>query len=352
MNRLRKFAALGVAGVATVGVAGVYAGYMGVSAPGTLGGGATAIQASCASSVAAEPAAATHNPTLQAFAYSSLNVTGTLNGCAYNEAKATIYNANTNAVLSSSSAPHTITSGEASGGAFSIPLDNPVNAGLSSADIRIALLIESTTTHDAVTNISGTAAYYGISLTWTAPNDDGGIPPNGYKIEYAADSGGSPGAYTTAVNNTGNNGTSYGVGGLTPGTQYWFRITAWNSHGLSPTSAQAQMPNGVVPYTTAGAPTGVSASTGGSGVLNASWTAPASNGYSNITGYRVEVRWDQQADSWFNWNTVINNSGSTATSASLTGLVPGRGYYVRVSAINAAGNGNYGTSVTSYVAGS
>jgi len=332
--------------------AGLFAGNLSLTAQGTLGAGAANVQASCTNEIAAKRGSASYDPTLKLFVFTTLNISGDLDGCAYNDAKATVYNANTNAVLSTQTVARTITSGEAAGGAFSIPLATPVSAEVTPADIRIAVLITSSVTHDAVTSISGTAAYYAIGLSWTAPVDTGGISPTGYKVEYAQDSAGSPGAYSTYVENTQNSSTSLYVGGLTPGVQYWFRITTWNSHGLSAASAQAAIANGVVPYMNAGAPTSVASTAGASGVLNASWTAPGSNGYTPITGYRIEVRWVGDSDIWWAWSTVQPNTGTTATTAAIGGLVPGRSYFVRVATLNAAGQSSYGTSVSATAAGS
>lgn len=345
----RKAAAVGIAALAAVTAAGAYAGNMNLTSPARLGAGGAPVQASCTASTTTEPATATFNADLKAFAFESVVIAGAIEDCAYNEATVTIFNGDTNAILAEEVAPHVITTAEAAAGSFSVTLDAPVNAGVSSDTIRYAVKLSSSVPHDAVTNINMSAAYYGMGLSWTPPTDDGAVEVTGYKIEYAVNNAGTPGAYQVAVENTYSSAPSYGVYGLTPGTQYWFRITAWNLHGLSAASASAEAANGVVPYTTPGAPTSVSASGGGVGQLNVTWNAPASNGYTAITSYQIQTRKVGTPDFPGNWSTT--NTGSTATSGTVSGLTPGDEYYVRVAAINTAGAGTNGTAGSTAFAG-
>ena len=80
-------------------------------------------------------------------------------------------------------------------------------------------------------------------------------------------------------------------------------------------------------------PTGLTATTASSSVINLSWTAPASNGGSAITGYMVE----RSADGGTSWTTIAGNTGTTATTYADSGLQPNTNYTYRVSAINAVG---------------
>lgn len=65
-----------------------------------------------------------------------------------------------------------------------------------------------------------------------------------------------------------------------------------------------------------------------------SWTAPASDGGSATTGYRVQ----RSTNDGLTWSTVETNTGSTATSATVTGPV-GANVKYRVAALNAVGLG-------------
>ncbi len=82
---------------------------------------------------------------------------------------------------------------------------------------------------------------------------------------------------------------------------------------------------------TPGAPTSVNG-TPGNGSVALTWTAPASDGGSAITGYRVTPYIGGTAQT-----PVL--TGSTATSFTVNGLTNGTAYTFRVAAINAVGTG-------------
>ncbi len=73
-----------------------------------------------------------------------------------------------------------------------------------------------------------------------------------------------------------------------------------------------------------------------SGSLAVSWTGPASDGGSAITGYRVQ--WKEAADSW-DTAADVSDASATGTSHTITGLTGGTEYSVRVLAINDIGEG-------------
>ena len=63
------------------------------------------------------------------------------------------------------------------------------------------------------------------------------------------------------------------------------------------------------------------------------WTAPASNGGSAITGYRIDLSTDNGA----NYSTKVATTGNTDVSATISGLSAGASYLFKVYAINAVG---------------
>ena len=88
--------------------------------------------------------------------------------------------------------------------------------------------------------------------------------------------------------------------------------------------------------TVPGVPTALSASTGGDTRINLSWTAPGDDGGSPITGYKIEVSPDGNAD----WTELVANTGNTTTTYAHIGLAAGTTRHYRVSAINSAGAGD------------
>jgi Fibronectin type III domain/Calcineurin-like phosphoesterase len=115
------------------------------------------------------------------------------------------------------------------------------------------------------------------------------------------------------------------VTNLTNGTSYTFTVTATNGVGTGLASS-ASSP--VIPATTPGAPTGVSA-VAGNGQASVSWTAPSSDGGSPILSYTIT-------------GTPGGSASVTApaTSALVTGLTNGTSYTFTVTATNAIGSGS------------
>ena len=87
--------------------------------------------------------------------------------------------------------------------------------------------------------------------------------------------------------------------------------------------------------TVPGAPTDLSASSGGNTRINLSWTAPGDDGGSPITGYKIEVSPDGNA----NWTELVATGNTTTTYAHI-GLAVGTTRHYRVSAINSVGAGD------------
>jgi len=96
------------------------------------------------------------------------------------------------------------------------------------------------------------------------------------------------------------------------------------AHYISTTSCSSTAPQ---------PPTGLTATAVSSSQNNLSWTAPANNGSSTITGYKIE----RSTDVGSSWSVIVSSTGSTATTYSDSGLIPNTTYTYRVSAINSAG---------------
>ena len=176
----------------------------------------------------------------------------------------------------------------------------------------------------APTGLTATPDDTEVSLSWTAPTNNGGAAISDYTIQYRA---GTTGAWTTFSDGTSTT-TSATVTGLTNGTAYQFQIIAVNAAGNSDASATAS----ATPRTVPDAPTSLTATPDDTEVF-LSWTAPADNGGAAISDYIVEYK----AASASNWAT-FNDGTSTSTTATVTGLTNGTEYDFRVKATNVAGN--------------
>jgi len=169
-----------------------------------------------------------------------------------------------------------------------------------------------------------TAGVGEVSMTWTAPTDNGGSAITGYTVQYTTNASGPWTTHSTSLT------TSRTITGLTNGTQYYVRVRANNAAGSS-----AWANSTATPITTPGVPTNTTADAGDEQIAM-SWTAPADNGGSAITGYTVQYATSAGGP----WTT---HSTSLTTSRTITGLTNGTEYFVRVSANNAAGSSAYTT---------
>jgi predicted phage tail protein len=166
-----------------------------------------------------------------------------------------------------------------------------------------------------------------VDLSWTTPASNGGSPITGYRIQRSTD--GTTGWTNVSIVAS----TSTTVALTQPLGTYYYRVAVTNGVGYGPYSNVAG-PATVVPQATApGAPTALTA-LGGIGKVDLAWTAPASNGGSTITGYRIQ----RSADGTTGWSDVAI-AASTATSTAL--YQPLGTYYFRVAVTNAVGYGSY-----------
>ncbi len=100
--------------------------------------------------------------------------------------------------------------------------------------------------------------------------------------------------------------------------------------------------------TTPGAPA-IESLTAGDQALTAVWTAPASDGGSEITSYDLRyIRSDAADKADDNWTveTSVWTTGDGALESTLSGLANGTSYDVQARAVNAIGNGAWSATVT------
>lgn len=167
-----------------------------------------------------------------------------------------------------------------------------------------------------------------VDLTWTAP-DDGNDPITDYVVEYRP----SGGSWSTFADGT-STATSTTVTGLTNGQPYGFRVSAVNGIGTGDASDEVE----ATPATLPGAPTGLALSADYE-QLDASWSAPASNGGSAITDYEYRTRIGAGA-----WSAEVSDGADLA--AEIAGLTGGTTYGVQVRAVNGVGASAWSTEAT------
>jgi hypothetical protein len=183
---------------------------------------------------------------------------------------------------------------------------------------------------DAPTSVTPTPGPAQATVSWSA-GSDGGSPITGYEV-------------TRYIVGVAQATTSIGVAtqttvtGLTNGTTYTFRVAAKNALG---TGAQSAHSIAVTPRTTPDAPTNVSATVGGAGQATVSWSAPAFNGGSAITGYDVTSYVAGVAKGKITVGAVAQTT--------FGGLTNGTTYTFRVAAKNVAGTGAQSTDSNSVV---
>ena len=169
-----------------------------------------------------------------------------------------------------------------------------------------------------------------IQLSWTAPSDNGGSSVTGYQIEWSSDGISN---WADVEDDTESAATTYIDRGLTAGTTRHYRVSAINTTGTGTysTSATATTVDGST-NTIPSDPTMLTAAADGPTEIDLSWTAPADNGGSAITGYRVLFSSDGEE-----FEDLEDDTETTTTTFSHTGLLGGvtRSYQVR--AINAQG---------------
>ena len=168
-----------------------------------------------------------------------------------------------------------------------------------------------------------------IDLSWSAPASTGGSAITGYKIEVSPN--GTSG-WTDQVANTNSTATTYAHTGLASGDTRHYRVSAINANGAGTASNVDSATTGT---TVPGAPTGLTATASGATQINLSWTAPASDGGSAITGYKIEV----SSNGGTSWTTLVADTGNATTTYQHTGLTASSTRHYRVSAINTNGSG-------------
>ncbi|MFI5494865.1 fibronectin type III domain-containing protein [Actinoplanes sp. NPDC051859] len=185
----------------------------------------------------------------------------------------------------------------------------------------------------APTGLSTTPGNTSASVSFTPPVDNGGSAITSYEV--STDNGVN---WATIATSAGGGGTRTAtVSNLTNTTTYQIKVRAVNGVGPGAAStASSVTPAAVAP----GAPTGLSTQPDDTAAM-VIFTPPTDNGGSAITGYEVST------NNGVNWATVQTSvHTNTQRRLSVTGLVNGQLYQVRVRAVNGVGPGTASAAAT------
>lgn len=192
---------------------------------------------------------------------------------------------------------------------FSVAATNAIGTGPAASEP-----VTMRSSPSAPTNLQVTPAANGQSaaVTWSPPSSDGGSAVTGYTVSRT---GGTPVDLGVAGNHTWT--------GLTPGTTYLFSVAAKNVIGTGPTASHSvtmpASPSAPAELVVTPAANGQSATV--------TWSPPASDGGSAVTGYTLTRTGGTPADL------------GVVGSHTWTGLTPGSAYTFMVTAKNAVGPG-------------
>ena len=212
--------------------------------------------------------------------------------------------------------------------------------GISTASSSISVQPQHTTVPTAFTATAISPNQ--IKLSWMPPSETFGQRINGYEIkrEVIAD------VYDT-VGNTDGKTTTFTVSGLTTDKTYTYAVSAKMGYGTTPESNSASatprsnsinVTNDPVTSTTAqvtksSPPIKLTATVVSPTQINLSWSSPANDGNSPITGYKIETKKDNDPS----FTTLVADTKNTEKSYSHTNVITNSKYTYRVSAINAIG---------------
>ena len=189
----------------------------------------------------------------------------------------------------------------------------------SMLSLSCALTIDATPPTGGITNPTDTSTVTGTVPVTAAGSDANGI----WKVDFQVDGGAK--TTTTASPFT----YSWNTAGVANGSHTVTATIHDYADNTRVSTITVNVLNGAA--TTPGAPT-LGSATAGNGTVALSWSAPASDGGSAVTGYKVYRSTSSGGE------TLLTTLGNQ-TSFTDTGLANGTTYFYKVSAVNGVGEG-------------
>jgi ABC-type transport system substrate-binding protein/fibronectin type 3 domain-containing protein len=212
---------------------------------------------------------------------------------------------------------------------YGISAVNAVGEGAKSDEIN-ATPRQENTVPSSPKNLQVSPGNGQATLTWSAPASDGGSLITNYKVYRGTSSGGE--SYLAMIGNQ----LTFTDTDLTNGQTYYYKISAINALGEGPKSDEVSAtPN--QPITTPSSVQNLLASAG-NGNVTLTWSVPADNGGSPITGYKIYRGTTSGAVAYL---TTV-----TTTSYSDTDVMKGQTYYYKICAVNVVGEGSLSSEVS------
>jgi hypothetical protein len=194
---------------------------------------------------------------------------------------------------------------------------------LATSTVTFSGDVKSSSVPSVPTSVTAVGGVNAATASWVAPAFTGGTPLVNYQVRWSGDAGST---WSAPVSIPASQ-TSY-TASLAGGISYVFQVAASNQTTTGLWSASS---NSVAVTSTSSAPTNVTGTPGYEFVALA-WSAPSQTGGASVTGYSIRY----STDGGGSWATMPN-TGSTATTATVTNLTSQAGYIFEVAAVNSAG---------------
>jgi len=230
----------------------------------------------------------------------------------------------------------TVTAGEGPGAVAVNPVSNRIyvaNYMSNNVTVLTEQSVQPIPLTTAITPLPGNAATVSNpTLSYTVTSAYVPTAPSAQKVYYQVDTWTGPWLQATPTSGGGSFTIPPQIGGIH--TVYAFAGDGQEATSINTGTGSSPIPGAMTAYTlliptTPGPPTNVSA-TAGNGQATVSFTPPASDGASPITGYTVTSDPPGGVDS---------DAGTTALTHTMTNLIGGTPYTFTVTATNAVGPG-------------